>query len=358
MSLRRSARTRRTLVRSAAAMCISAATLGFGAVAVPSTAGADTFPITTPGWPGQVSGFTYQTEGATPGSRAEATALMLVPNGPAPEGGWPVMLFNRGMTGAAAQCGMTRNDDPLEMSIIGHWVERGYATIVPDLIGMGTSDVPYNPFLHTSSEITNTADALRAAHALRGDLSKTWMSAGVSGGGHATLAISPTAQQLLPEYDFRGTLAIEPAANIHLIQHVMRPGLPPSEITQGLASISLLVYSGLRLTRPDLAPQMDALLTPEGQKAMEDIEGACIQDWERLAEGRNTANLWNAPRRLGAGDRPGTERLHGAADQRLQQARDDGAGPDRLHGPGSAADRPGRGHGRPGSADRAQGLPR
>ena len=81
----------------------------------------------------------------------QATTLVFTPKGTAPVGGWPVVVWAHGTTGAADQCAPSRNAlDGLEKGLILALIQKGYAIVAPDYEGLGNNNVAH-PYLNLTS---------------------------------------------------------------------------------------------------------------------------------------------------------------------------------------------------------------
>lgn len=141
----------------------------------------------------------------------QATTLVFTPKGTAPTGGWPVVVWAHGTTGAADKCAPSRNAlVGEEKALIMALLNKGYAVVAPDYEGLGNDKVAH-PYLNSSSAAKSILYALSKANESYGNLSKDWSVIGWSQGGHAALAAAET-HSALAGYNFKGTVAIAPAS--------------------------------------------------------------------------------------------------------------------------------------------------
>ena len=141
----------------------------------------------------------------------KATTLVFTPKGTAPVGGWPVVVWAHGTTGAADQCAPSRNVlDGLEKDLIIALVKKGYAVVAPDYEGLGNNNVSH-PYLNLTSAAQSILFAVLEVNKKYDNLSKNWSVIGWSQGGHAALAAAEFNKALLG-YNFKGTVAIAPAS--------------------------------------------------------------------------------------------------------------------------------------------------
>ncbi len=159
------------------------------------------------------------------GVQTKASTLLFVPEGEAPQGGWPVIAWAHGTTTPGNKLcapsltddldgGLTKdgfNSDYLfEISTL---VNAGYAVVAPDLEGLGeVAEVPY-PYFNASSLARSLVSGVVAAHKVNANLSSEYVAVGHSDGGHAVLGVEAFADEA-PQFEFKGTVAIAPYTSI------------------------------------------------------------------------------------------------------------------------------------------------
>lgn len=156
---------------------------------------------------------TYKMKGVK-GKNVSATAVVLVPKGTAPEGGWPMVVWAHGTTGVADACAPSNTETLGGVdSVIAQLLKEGYMVVAPDYEGLGSDGI--HPYLNLSSEGRSIVYALRAARQLVPSASKRWVVYGHSQGGHAALG-APEFQKESGDLKFLGAVAIAPASNLAL----------------------------------------------------------------------------------------------------------------------------------------------
>ncbi|MCM6778932.1 lipase family protein [Nocardia sp. CDC159] len=227
------------------------------------------------GWRGMGNGSVveYWTTGSD-GSPRRASGALFLPAGRAPAEGWPIMVFEHGTSGLAAGCG--RDDDiehpGQEDPLVGAMVSRGFAVLAPDYLGLGRFGGGPHPFLETRTEADATIDLVRAVRRTHSELSRRWGVIGSSQGGHAALAAAHAAATAVPELDFRGVVAIDPASNVDRLLLPLGPDGPdmPDPVHRALMA---MVLEAMRIARPDA--EVDSYLTPLGRSVLDDIATMC-----------------------------------------------------------------------------------
>ncbi|MFD3702985.1 lipase family protein [Nocardia sp. NPDC058658] len=247
-----------------------------------------------PGWGTwkRASIIEYRTEGPV-GEAVSASGLLLLPDSPAPAGGYPVVAWDHPTMGLAGHCGITTSRGVQEQAFMQAVLDRGWAVVAPDYLGLTPGSTFPHPYLHTRTEATSTLDLVRAARAAEPALAPTWAVAGASQGGHAALATGSIAQQYAPELDFRGTAALAPESNFETLFAQMGPATPHFPMEDKLIGPFAGILAGLRLTRPDV--DVNRILTPTGRALVDAISSSCVEDFDRLAAGITFATMLAAP---------------------------------------------------------------
>lgn len=220
---------------------------------------------------------TYWTEGPT-GAPALSTGAVYLPAGPAPAGGWPVVSWAHGTTGVGDACAPSHGYDVtiLTREYLRTWLAAGFAVVATDYVGLGTDGV--HAYLHGRSEGRSVIDMVRAATAVTPELSRTWVVAGHSQGGHAAMLAGHEATRYAPDLDFRGTVATGTPANLELLLPLGGPGFPNLGLN-GLSVFAAYIVDGLRVARPDVP--IDRYLTPAGADVVRESETLCHVDLQQ-----------------------------------------------------------------------------
>lgn len=140
----------------------------------------------------------YATEGVHH-EPAKASQMLLLPEGPGCEGPAPLLGWARGTEtrrdSAQAELLLANGNSPL----MSFFASQGYVVSATDYLGLGKSDYPFHPYLHSDSEASAIIDALRAARlsgaTLGAHFSGKVMLAGYSQGGHAAMAAQRAIEQ-------------------------------------------------------------------------------------------------------------------------------------------------------------------
>ena len=205
---------------------------------------------------GQNTLLLYTQEGIN-GNQVATSGYMVVPDGDAPEGGWPVITWAHGTTGIADQCAPTQDTDPSDSAtdepLFEDWLSKGYAIVLTDYEGLGTPGI--HPYLIGNSEGRAVLDIIRAARTYEPKLSNHVVIAGHSQGGQAALFAAALAPSYTPELEIAGTIAFAPVSNLEIEIPILK-----SLTIDTLSGTVALILRGLSVANSSLDPS--TLITP------------------------------------------------------------------------------------------------
>lgn len=148
------------------------------------------------------------------GEPIAVSGLVVIPNGPAPVGGRPVVAWGHPTTGIVPHCAPSlANLKFLQMQGLRDLLTRGYLVAAADYPGLGTAGP--HPYLVGRSEGYAVLDSIRAARevARTGTIHRAALW-GHSQGGQAVLFAAELAGSYAPELDIVGVAAAAPATDL------------------------------------------------------------------------------------------------------------------------------------------------
>jgi acetyl esterase/lipase len=176
-----------------------------------------------------------------PGTLTAVSGLLYVPTGPAPPGGFPVILHAHYLPDLADPCAPSRT--PLIARSQFSWVASGYIVAATDFSGLGTPGL--RPLLVGQAEAASMLDMGRAA--LRFYDPTEWpvfsiaanqiLIEGHSLGGHAALFAHQLWPSYAPELNVLGTVVFSPVTELPRLAYEM--AYPPSP---QMAPMALAMY--------------------------------------------------------------------------------------------------------------------
>lgn len=214
----------------------------------------------------------YRTTGVD-GAPVPASGTVTLPNGPAPQGGWPVIAWDHGTTGIGPQCAPSRGPGPYAQGagdMLAAFVQRGYAVVQPDYVGMGVTGLRH-PYLNGKSAAYATLDLVRAARTLDPGVGTTWFVAGHSQGGHAALWSANYEPEYAPELDLKGVVAIAPGNGFDQMPALVARR---DSLAEPYVGIFLLLVDGAAAADPAVKPEQ--ILTEAGLAAAKQAWDACM----------------------------------------------------------------------------------
>jgi Secretory lipase len=217
------------------------------------------------------------------GRPAALSALLFVPDRPAPSNGRNVVALAHGTVGVAQRCAVSR-----ERAFSGNldgltrFIRANYAVVAPDLEGLGTAGP--HPYLVGEASAHATLDAVRATQRLQAaDASERFIAWGVGQGGHAALFTGQEAATYAPELELAGVAAGAPMANLgRLIE--ASAGTPAGDV---LAAYMLWTWSRVQ---PRL--RLGDVVTAPGRAMVERVSKLCVPiDHGRIGPALGSGNV-------------------------------------------------------------------
>lgn len=208
----------------------------------------------------------YRTTAAN-GDPVVSTGVLVVPLAPAPPGGRTVVSWGHPTTGAARECAPSYAFDPFALiEGLRSLLDRGYAVVATDYVGMGT-DGPDSYLVGTTGG-NAVLDAVRAAQAVpEAHASDRVILWGHSQGGQAVLFAAQGAEEYAPELQIEAVAVAAPAADLTALMGSHLDDI--SGVTIG--SYAFTAYSE---TYPD-AP-LDGILTPAALDVVPQMNQLCL----------------------------------------------------------------------------------
>jgi acetyl esterase/lipase len=202
------------------------------------------------------------------GEPVAVSAMLVVPDGPAPEGGRDVVAWAHPTTGVVQDCAPSlQNSWKKTIPGLDEMVKAGWVVVATDYPGLGTPGV--HPYLVGASEARAVVDSVRASRKVKeagaGDRFVAW---GHSQGGHAALFTGQLSATLAPELKLLGVAAAAPATDLARLLE-MDLG---SKLGKVLASEALWSWSRVYDT------PMAKVLYPQAVPVVEKVAANCIRN--------------------------------------------------------------------------------
>lgn len=201
------------------------------------------------------------------GESIAVSGVIVVPAGPAPAEGRPIVAWAHPTTGVVSRCAPSEARFVFQsMMGLREMVRRGYIVAATDYPGLGTAGP--HPYLVGDSEARAVLDAVRAArqvpNAQAGDRFTVW---GHSQGGQAALFTGMLASSYAPELHLLGVAAAAPATDLRTL-------LQDDADTDGGRNVTAMtLWSWHRV----YGAPIDALIEPAAMPAVDALSNECIE---------------------------------------------------------------------------------
>lgn len=202
------------------------------------------------------------------GEPAAISAMLVIPDGPAPAGGRDVVAWAHPTTGVVQDCAPSLQPD-WRKTIAGLdlLVKAGLVVVATDYPGLGAPGL--HAYLVGRSEAQAVVDSVRAARNVKeAQASGRFAVWGHSQGGHAAIFTGQLARELAPELTLVGVAAAAPATDLAKLLS-MDLG---TKLGNVLATEALLSWS-----RVFDAP-MSSVVYPDAIPAVEAVGKLCIRN--------------------------------------------------------------------------------
>ena len=202
------------------------------------------------------------------------TGTIIVPSGPAPKGGWPVVTAAHGTAGMADECAPSLdpvgNADETNMLLVQGWV-----ITATDYQGLGTPGL--HPYIAGENAGRNTIDIARAARTFKpAHAGSDYVIWGHSQGGHSALFGWKIAADYAPELTLHGVVAGAPPSQLGLFYAILKDSPERQYLT--------MAAGGLNAAYGDAAAPLDQVLTPKGIELLAELDNGCLGYVHDLAQ--------------------------------------------------------------------------
>jgi len=142
------------------------------------------------------------------GEDVAVSAVVLVPDGKPPAGGWPVIAWAHEFRGTARQCAPSLMRNLGVGPLLAMYANLGYAVVASDYAGWGSDSG--KPVLDMQSNALDVIYSVPAARAAVKEIGPKWIAVGSFQGGQAALAI---AESDVRDPNYLGSIATSGVAD-------------------------------------------------------------------------------------------------------------------------------------------------
>jgi acetyl esterase/lipase len=193
------------------------------------------------------------------------SGVIIVPPGPAPAAGRPIVAWAHPTTGVAPRCAPSLALFVFQqIQGLREMTARGFIVAATDYPGLGTPQT--HPYLVGASEARAVLDSVRVAHAMGGAQTRfaVW---GHSQGGQAALFTGVLAKSYAPELDLAGVAAAAPATEL---AQLLGDDINSSG-GRNLTAMTLWSWSRV------FGAPMDSVVDPAALQTVNVLAGECIE---------------------------------------------------------------------------------
>jgi Serine aminopeptidase, S33 len=145
------------------------------------------------------------------------SAAILIPAGPAPAHGWPVIAWAHGTSGVARQCAPSLMKDVYYGEELMAMVRAGYAVVATDYSGLGTEGA--HRYMDRYAQANDVIYSIPAARAAVPELGQGWVADGHSTGGRAVWAVAEVESKR-HDTGYLGSIAVAPGVDLRLMSEL------------------------------------------------------------------------------------------------------------------------------------------
>jgi acetyl esterase/lipase len=203
------------------------------------------------------------------GEPISVSGMVIVPAGPAPARGRPIVAWAHPTSGVTDICAPSKARDFFRtVQGLRLMLERGYIVTATDYQGLGTPGV--HPYLVGISEGRSVIDSVRAARQVpNADAGSTFAVWGHSQGGHAALFAGLLAGGYAPDLKLVGVAAAAPATDLRTLMNDDLGTSGGNNIT------AMTLWSWARVYHAPIA----SAVKPEAMPVVDTLAGECIERW-------------------------------------------------------------------------------
>jgi hypothetical protein len=194
------------------------------------------------------------------GTDVATSGVVLVPAGPVPAGGWPVIAWAHGTSGVARQCAPSAMSDVYYGGLgLSQMLEAGFAVVATDYHGLGTAGA--HRYMDKEAQALDVVHSIPAARAAVPGLGRSWVVDGHSQGGAAAWGVAEL-QAKLQDPNYLGAVSV--AGATHLARLVTHP-----EETAGAGFYLAWIAYAIHTRSPEARPE--GILSAAGMAHYRDV---------------------------------------------------------------------------------------
>jgi pimeloyl-ACP methyl ester carboxylesterase len=199
------------------------------------------------------------------GEDVAVSAVVLIPDGKPPAGGWPVIAWAHEFRGAARQCAPSLMKNLGVGPLLAMYANLGYAVVATDYSGLGADSG--NPLVDMQSNALDVMYSVPAARAAVKEIGTKWIAVGAFQGALAAVAV---AESDVRDSNYLGSVATSGLADAQ--EAYQRFALRPSN------RMLLVLASTVRALYPEF--QLSDMLKDVALPAYQRVTQTCGRETE------------------------------------------------------------------------------
>lgn len=216
---------------------------------------------------------------STEGLRAKdinaVSGALYIPEGTAPEGGWPLLIWSHGTVGIGDVCAPSYNGrSERDRTYLTPWLEAGFAIAASDYQGLGTPGT--HPYMDSRTMAHNNLDLVRALQSGGFPLSQKVVMAGQSQGASGVIASAGLTKTYAPDVELAGIMATGIPYFSRQVVMGLRKNSNPDAVD---ASLVLSLYMLALTEQIDPGFKLDDVISQEAWPIVSKIGEACVFDF-------------------------------------------------------------------------------
>jgi hypothetical protein len=205
--------------------------------------------------------FLYHSRSGT-GEDVPASGVVLIPEGNAPPGGWPIIAWAHRFQGIARECAPSLQENLNEGSYFAMYAKLGYAVVAADYAGLGTNGRA--GYLNLRANSLDVIYAVAAARRAAPQVGTSWIAVGEAEGGLVAASVAEM-ESATDTPGFLGSVAIGGLFD------------PEKMIKQDAGKMIYLAY-GIKGEAPEF--DVKEILTEQALKLFGEAAKSCDQPTE------------------------------------------------------------------------------
>jgi pimeloyl-ACP methyl ester carboxylesterase len=148
---------------------------------------------------------------AADGRDVATSAVIFIPAGPPPEGGWPMIAWAHGTSGVAQTCAPSLTKDVYYGDLLNSMIRAGFAVVATDYHGLGT--IGPHQYANKKAQGHDVVYSIPAARAAVSTLGQSWVAVGHSQGGLAAWGVAELEAQK-SDAGYHGAVSVAGASDV------------------------------------------------------------------------------------------------------------------------------------------------